>query len=121
MMLNMLKKKLGAEAIERLGAEAIGGDWENWKGMSNYFKIPSTLAIPEGCKKIKRWAFYCCERLKKVIIPESVRWIGDKAFWGCVSAVITIEVQEGDVLRYISPNAFLGCKRIGYVKEEIRS
>lgn len=115
-MLNMLKKKLGVEAIERV--------WENWKHMSNYFKIPSTLSIPEGCKKINIWAFYCCERLRKVVIPKSVERIEDYAFYCCKNAEIILKKCREDFEsfgEYISPNAFLGCKKIGYVKKEIRS
>lgn len=107
----MLKKKLGAGAIERKWIDCIGT-------IRNYFKIPSTLVIPGNVKNIEDWAFFCCERLKEVIIPGSVKRIGVEAFRGCTNAEITIEMRLNDILRYISPNAFLGCKIIKYYVEE---
>ena len=70
----MLKKKLGAEGIER-----------NWSGecISRYFKIPSTLIIPDGCKKTGNWVFQYCTILKEVIISEGCKRIGIDAFKGC--------------------------------------
>lgn len=74
MALGMLKKSLGLEIIER--------DWKG-KYISSYFKVPSTLIIPEGCEKIGKSAFRYCLRLKKVKISKNVKEIGSCAFWGC--------------------------------------
>ena len=63
-IIKMLKKKLGIEAIER-----------SWI-LKCYFKISSTLTIPEGCVKIGGFTFCNCERLREVIIPEGVVKIG---------------------------------------------
>ena len=70
----MLKKRLGAEAIE--------SSW-SFDYIYLYYKIPSTLIIPESCKVIGRHAFDGCWNIKKVIIPESVEWIGSCIFSGC--------------------------------------
>ena len=47
----MLKKRLGLEAIERDNSFTGG------VSVKTYFKIPSTLIIPEGCEKIGAGAF----------------------------------------------------------------
>lgn len=131
----MLMKKLGLEAIEK--------KWEY--GISAYYKIPfpSTLIIPEGCEKIgdgvfwSCWirkvvipesvkeigerAFRYCTRLKKVEIPKSVERIGDCAFDGCLNANITIKKPRSRIIKYIGQCAFGECKSVVYVKEEVRS
>jgi len=127
----MLKKKLGINAIER--------DWNVIFKSYHYFKIPSTLIIPEGCKKIGNYsfcdcwwlkkvmilksckdigyyAFSGCVKLKKVVIPESVDWIWDSAFKSCWRAAIILKKRESK-FNVISQDAFSDC-RCRYVKEE---
>ena len=65
----MLKKKLGIEGIE-IGYPSYF-----------YFKTPSTLIIPEGCREIGDDAFRKCKGLKKVVIPKSVVEIGNFYFF----------------------------------------
>ena len=105
----MLKKKLGLEAIER--------SWFGFRCSCSYFKIPSTLIIPEGCKEIGYCAFKCCDWLEKVVIPESIEEIGDWGFWGCKEATIILRKHKIE-FKHLNITAFDGCK---YVKEEIRS
>ena len=102
----MLKKKLGINAIER--------DWNWTRELTRCFKIPSTLIIPDDCKRIGRAAFYCCERLKKVEIPKSVECYD--AFWGCEDAVIILKKHKKDFKR-IGNCALSGVRD---VKEEVR-
>lgn len=78
----MLKKKLGIEAIEI--------DWHNEENLVNYFKIPSTLIIPEGVKRIGYHTFWGCESLDEVVIPGSVKEIEKEAFYWCSVKVLTI-------------------------------
>ena len=73
-VVSMLKKKLGVEAIEM--------NW-NYDRTFDYFKIPPTLIIPEGCRRIGRSAFENCTSLKKVIFPVSLEVIDQWAFDGC--------------------------------------
>ena len=104
----MLKKKLGVEAIEEK-------DW-SVEYMSNYYKIPSTLIIPDGCKKIEDYAFCDCWWLKKVKIPESVEIIGYAAFYNCRNATIILKKPRS--FKVIAQTAFLRCKD---VKGEMRN
>lgn len=97
MVLEMLKKKLGIEAIERD------------KFLEIYFKIPLTLNIPEGCERIGLAAFYSCPRLEKVVIPESVVDIGVSAFEDCKN--LRDVVIPGSVER-IELYAFKGCDNL---------
>lgn len=69
MVLDMLKKRLGAAAIEK--------GWPNsneW--LSDYFKISSPLIIPESCEKIGMYAFWCCENIEVAYIPKK-----HKEYW----------------------------------------
>lgn len=83
----MLKKKLGISAIER--------NWPNDDDeLKDYYKVPSTLIIPEGVEEIGQFAFWECDRLEKVIISRSVEEIGFKAFFGCIE-LKEIVIPEG--------------------------
>lgn len=102
----MLKKKLGLSAIER-----------NWEQSSprvrNIYKIPSSLVIPESCRKIGDWAFWKCKELREVEIPESVEEIGEDAFYDCynLKKVIIPESVES-----IEGWSFWGCVSLREVK-----
>ena len=132
-MLEMLKKKLGIEGIER--------DWKKkYDSIYNFYKIPSTLIIPEGCGKIGRgvfegcdwlkkvvisegvlwirsFAFGSCSRLKEVVIPGSVDWIGNFAFKDCNNATIILKKPEKD-FEAIGEKSFYSVRD---VKEEVRN
>ena len=109
---DMLKKRLGAEGIEKGWSEGH---------ISYYYKIPSSIIIPEGCKEIGSYAFYCCRRLKKVEISESVEYIGNWAFNGCEKAVIILKKPLSE-FKGIASNAFTGCKKVKAMSaDEIRS
>lgn len=99
MTLEMLKKRLGLESIER-----------GWYGdcLNNYYKIPTTLNIPDSCEKIGMCAFWGCKKLREVTIPKSVRGIGYNAFWGCYETKIILEASKNF---YISSN-FEDCKEV---------
>ena len=105
----MLRKKLGTEAIER--------NWGWEKNLTNHFKIPSPLIIPEGCEKIGRNAFRGCEELEKVEIPKSVEKIGYCAFCDCYNATIILRKKEEN-FKFLGVCAF-DC--VIDVKEEIRN
>lgn len=113
----MLKKRLGLEAFER--------DWY-WKksgsfigNITGFFKIPTTLIIPEGCRSIGEAALCYCKKLEKIVIPKSVEKIKYKAFYDCSRAVIILKKPRIEIETEIC--VFLGCKAVMYVKEEIRS
>ena len=108
-VLKMLKKRLGIEATEK--------NWYSDYNLTDFYKTPPTLTIPEGCERIGNFAFWRCERLEKVIIPRSVERIGFHAFWGCKNATIILRKHKKD-FKEINLDAFKGVKD---VKKEIRN
>ena len=100
----MLKKKLGIEAIEE--------DWE-YDCIYNYYKISSTLIIPDGNKRIGNSAFWGCDWLREVEIPESVKFIGELAFKCCYNLK---KVKIPDSVEYIRKYAFARCWDLGEVE-----
>lgn len=84
------------EGLENLGSNAFAG-CNNLKNIS----IPDTvtdidtafrgcdvlenISIPKEQTEIKGYAFNCDYNLKYIIIPSTVKSIGDSAFWKCTS------------------------------------
>ena len=98
----MLKKKLGIEGIER--------DWpSDEEELKDFFKVSSTLIIPEGCDHIGEYAFWSYNELKEVIIPKGVESIGYKAFFECR------ELEKVEILgsvRTIGKSSFERCVKL---------
>ena len=108
-VVDMLKKRLGIEAIER--------NWSCDEMISAYyFKIPSTLIIPDSVERIGEGSLRCCKKLKKVVIPESVKEIGMYSFFGCFGAIVILKKPES--VKEVGYKAFIGCRD---VKKEIRN
>lgn len=116
----MLKKRLGAEIIERNWFYAIDN-------LEDYSKIPSTLIIPEGCERIGDCAFIECENLREVIIPEKCAqrlkyvggfFIGYAAFEGCKN-LIKVEIPES--VGHIAGDAFKDCSRATIILRKAKS
>lgn len=108
----MLKKRLGIEAIERDKSLLDGVN------VGTYFKVPSTLIIPEGVKEIGDFAFEFCTNLKEVKIPESVEEIKKYAFCGCKElkeVIISKNVEE------IGSRAFGGCNNATIILRKLES
>lgn len=54
-------------------------------------------------------AFYNCKSLKKLDLPDSLKYIGKNAFENC-AALESVEI--GDNIEYLGDNAFNGCKSL---------
>ena len=66
----------------------------------------TSIAIPDSVKEIGDYAFYSCSRLASITLPNDLKSIGDCAFYGCESvASLTIP----DSVEYIGERAFYGC------------
>ena len=89
------------------GEASIGNDWDS--------AIPSTttgaITIPSSLggypvTSIGEYAFYCCDGLTSITIPDSVTSIGDYAFYCCDGLTITIP----DSVTCIGGCAFFACE-----------
>ena len=71
------------------------------------YKFPQNYEINEGTRVIADYAFYQCERLKGVTIPDSVTSIGDWAFYWCYSLT---SATIGNGVTSIGESAFYDCR-----------
>lgn len=79
-----------------------------YKGCPDILELPSQInGIP--VTEIRENAFYRCESLKKVVIPESVCSIGHYAFYNCTS-LETVEINGCS--SKIPEGMFYGCKNL---------
>ena len=72
----------------------------------------TSLVIPKSLKYIGDDAFNCMEQLTSVNIPEGVRYIGDQAFFECRSLT---QVTISSTVKYIGRDAFLGCDELNSI------
>lgn len=68
-----------------------------------------TLVIPEGVTKINDYAFAYCTNLKSVTFPESIEFIGYRAFEGCEELE---DIQLPARLSKIADYAFSDCSSL---------
>ncbi|MBP5681210.1 MAG: leucine-rich repeat protein [Bacteroidales bacterium] len=61
----------------------------------------------EGVTRISKGNFYCCEKLKKVTLPNSVTVIGENAFYQCISLE---KVDIPNSVTEIGSRAFGNCR-----------
>lgn len=68
-----------------------------------FFKCKvSKIQIEEGVEIIKEDAFFCCENLKEILLPQSLKTIEKSVFWGCSNLTVINIPQNVD---YIGDNA----------------
>lgn len=66
-------------------------------------KTVEKVQIPDSVKEIGQNAFFCCESLKSIELPSSVTTIGVDAFYRCYNLK---EIKFGNSLKYINISAF---------------
>lgn len=115
---NIEKLKAGTPAPESdfevtLTNDGNGVIIEEYKGNAKNIVIPSTIqgmpvivaggfahknlesvVIPEGVKKIDKYAFFECEKLTTVVLPSSLRVIDYQAFYEC-KKMASLNFPEG--------------------------
>ena len=72
-------------------------------------KTLKNVVIENGMDEISNNAFYSCEKLESITIPDSVRCIGAKAFARCRELKIVV---LGNQLKEIENEAFVGCMNL---------
>ena len=77
------------------------------KSMNGTFQFSGieSVVIPKGITEISDYTFWCCKNLKTVVIPDSVKSIGENAFERCAITEIRLENIES-----IGVSAFQECK-----------
>lgn len=80
-------------------------------------EVPWLMPAPDGhvfrVMGVGRHCFGDCRRLTEVVLPDSMKDIGDQAFLNCRS-LRSIVLPPG--LRYIWPYAFRGCSRLNRIE-----
>ena len=71
-------------------------------------ELVTDLVIPDGVKRIRKYAFYNCSSLKSVTIPGTVTSIGEDAFSG--SGLTSVTISEG--VTSIGDWAFRNCSSL---------
>ena len=69
--------------------------------------------IPEGTIRVDYYAFYQCEKLVSVSIPDTVEIIGEGAFGGCKNLE---SITFPPSLKLIDEAAFFGCEKLSNVE-----
>ena len=95
-------------------------EWNEYNGeitISKYIGVEAVVNIPaeiEGCPvtAIGYEAFYGCDLLESVVLPDSVVEIGYEAFCGCTSLT---NVVLGSGVKYISSGAFAECTSLAKI------
>ncbi|MBQ1270568.1 MAG: leucine-rich repeat domain-containing protein, partial [Clostridia bacterium] len=78
------------------------------------------IELPYGCQRIEDAAFRCCNKMRKIIIPETVSFFGASAFAACTE-LQEITIPEGtEVIPY---DCFISCTSLRKViiPESVRS
>lgn len=76
-----------------------------------YASTVKKVAIPNSVKTIGQEAFYKCANLTSIVIPESVTSIGIRAFRDCTK-LSTVTFAENSQLQTVGDYVFLGCTRL---------
>ncbi|MBQ8257072.1 MAG: leucine-rich repeat protein [Bacteroidaceae bacterium] len=108
-------KKVHIESLANWYRIAFQNQHSNPLAFAEYLyangKQITTLVVPEGITNINPNAFYGYKNLKDVSFPNSVKTIGEYAFYGTGLT----EVRLGTGLENIETGAFLGCTELGTV------
>lgn len=72
--------KIDGKAVTSIGVQAFYGD-----------DLIESVKIPEGVTNIDRWAFAECTNLKTVVLPSTIKTIGNKAFDSTIKTVCCTE------------------------------
>ena len=92
--------------INGIAVTAIAAD--ALKGISGV----ETVVIPDSVKVIGEKAFFCCTDLKKVVIGDGVETVGDYAFYCCTKLE---SVTVGSGVKSIGLDAFDYCSKLNTV------
>jgi len=72
----------------------------------------SSVKLPDTIKEIPAYAFYKCTNLSEIVIPNGVTYIGSHAFEGCIS-LTTIDLPKS--VNIVGDFAFNACSNLSTV------
>lgn len=110
----LFRKELAATNGSFISFQTKGKEWE--AGIDDEYD--GTVTIPEAVrykgkiypvKGIGNYTFYKCRKLRKVVIPNTVEEIKDRAFESCES-LKTLRMPEN--LELVETNPFVGCRSL---------
>lgn len=115
-----------------IGEEAFAeaGGWESYYG---HISLVSSVEMPSSIDTIRDKAFRECNNMNTIVLPNSVVYIGEEAFWGSSLDSIVLpnsltfigksafsftelsSIKIPESVSQISPFAFYGCKNLSAV------
>lgn len=110
----LFRKELAVTNGSFISFQTKGKEWE--AGIDDEYD--GTVTIPEAVrykgkvypvKGIGNYTFYQCRKLRKVLIPNTVEEIKEKAFESCES-LKTLQMPEN--LELVEANPFVGCRSL---------
>lgn len=78
----------------------------------HYNSVIEYVHIEYGINSINSYDFKNCEKLKKVVLPDTIQEIESGAFYGCTE-LRSINLPES--IRVIEPRTFKGCESLEYI------
>ena len=72
----------------------------------------TSISIPNSVTCIEDTAFHGCKKLPTITIPDSVEIIGDSAFWGCESLKV---IAIPNSVKVIEDYAFANCTSLSSI------
>lgn len=69
-------------------------------------RLKDEITILDGIQTISPFAFYSCQNLRVINMPNSITMLGEAGFWGCNSLT---DINFSDNITFIDDNAFWEC------------
>lgn len=96
--------EIGVKEDKKVNLYVYDGDWIDYRSIFDKtiktFNSRDLLTIESG-------AFYCCDKLKEVTLPN-INYLGNRAFFGCES-LETVDFKDNNSLTDILYETFAGC------------
>lgn len=108
-----MPKDLFSENIKLKSVDFQGEDRLQMIHKNAFFRCQSltSLVLPESVTEIEDRAFYRCKSLDQIYLPEGLKVIGNEAFYFC--GIQTLQLPNS--LEVLDRSAFFKCNNLEYV------